>query len=58
MVSGFPRGSVVKNPSAEAGGVGSVPALGRSLIHGAMGPLPQILSLCSGAWEPQREESP
>ena len=28
---GFPRGSVVKNPPTNAGAVGSVPGLGRSL---------------------------
>ena len=29
-IQGFPGGSVVKNPSASAGDVGSIPGLGRS----------------------------
>ena len=31
---GFPGGSVVKNPPAKAGGVGSIPGSGRSLQKG------------------------
>ena len=30
LYSGFPGGSVIKNPPANAGNVGSVPGLGRS----------------------------
>ena len=36
---GFPSGSVVKNPSANAGEVGSVPGLGRSSGGGNGNPL-------------------
>ena len=32
MKKGFPGGSVVKNPPANAGDVGSIPGLGRSLV--------------------------
>ena len=31
MSTGFPGGSVVKNPPANAGDAGSIPGLGRSL---------------------------
>ena len=50
----FPAGSVVKNPPANAGDTGLIPDPGRSRkswsnsIH-----VPQLLSLCSRAWEPQ-----
>ena len=50
---GFPDGSVVKNPPANAGDTGSFPGPGRS--QHAMEQLdhaPQLLSLCSRAWEP------
>ena len=50
---GFPDGSVVKNPPANAGDTGSIPGSGRS--HHAPEQLdhaPQLLSLCSRAWEP------
>ena len=30
LYSGFPGGSVIKNPPANAGNVGSIPGLGRS----------------------------
>ena len=36
---GFPHGSVVKNPPANAGDVGLIPGLGRSLGEGNGGPL-------------------
>ena len=36
---GFPTGSVVKNPTANAGDVGSVPGLGRSPGEGRGNPL-------------------
>ena len=35
----FPRGSVVQNPLASAGGLGSVPGLGRYLGEGNGNPL-------------------
>ena len=35
----FPDGSVVKNPLADAGGVGLIPGLGRSLGKGNGNPL-------------------
>ena len=37
--SGFPGGSVVKNPPANAGDVGSIPGLGRSPGDGNGNPL-------------------
>ena len=51
---GFLGGSVVKNPPANAGDLGSIPDLGRA--HGPWSnhaPVPQLLSLCSRAQEPQ-----
>ena len=55
---GFPGGSVAKkekkNPSANAGDMGLIPGLERSHTpwsNQARGP--QLLSLCSRAWEPQ-----
>ena len=36
---GFPGGSVVKNPSANAGDAGSIPELGRSPGEGNANPL-------------------
>ena len=36
---GFPRGSVVKNPPASAGDLGSIPGLGRSAGEGNGNPL-------------------
>ena len=38
-LTGFPGGSVVKNPPANAGDVGSIPGLGRSLGEGNVNPL-------------------
>ena len=40
---GFPRGSVVKNPSANAGDAGSIPQSGRSPRQGHGKPLQYIL---------------
>ena len=54
---GFPGGSVVKNPPANAGDMGWIPGVGKSHMpqsdytHGL-----QLLSLCSRAWEPQQEK--
>ena len=51
---GFPCDSVVKNPSANAGDTGSIPALGRSHPwRGNQAGEPQLLSLPSRAQEPQ-----
>ena len=51
---GFPGGSVVKNLSANAGDTGSIPGLGRShILWSSYARMPQLLSLCSTAWEPQ-----
>ena len=51
---GFPNGSVVKNPSANAGDMVSIPGLGRSLGKGNGNPL-QYSSLGNtmdrGAWQ-------
>ena len=51
---GFPGGSVVKNPSANAGDTGSIPGLGRSHMPQSNWALaPQLLSLSSKAQELQ-----
>ena len=52
--TGFPDGSVVKNPPANTGETGSIPGPGRSQ-HATeqLGRAPQLLSLCSRAWELQ-----
>ena len=39
MLKGFPGGSVVKNPPAKAGDMGSIPGLGRSPGEGNSNPL-------------------
>ena len=39
MLRGFPRGSVVKHPSVNTGGTGSIPVLGRSPGEGNGNPL-------------------
>ena len=39
LTKGFPCGSVVKNPPANAGGVSSIPESGRSLREGSGYPL-------------------
>ena len=50
----FPGGTVVKNPPANAGDVGSIPGLGRShMPRSNEVRAPQLLSLCSRAREPQ-----
>ena len=47
---GFSGGSVVKNPPANAGHTGSIPALGRSHMSWSNeAHVPQLLSLCSRA---------
>ena len=54
MRRGFPGGSVVKNPSANVGGTGSIPGLGRSPRGGNGNPL-QCSSLGNpldrGVWQ-------
>ena len=47
MCMGFPGGTVVKNPPANAGDTGSIPGPGRSHMP------PQLLNLRSRAHEPQ-----
>ena len=49
---GFPGGSVVKNPPANAGDMGSIPGLGRSPEKGSGNP-PSML-----AWEIPWTEEP
>ena len=50
----FPGGAVVKNPPANAGGMGSSPGLGRShMPRSNQAHAPQLLSLRSRAYEPQ-----
>ena len=50
---GFPVSSVVKNAPANAGDTGSTPCLGRShMTQDIEACAPQLLSLCSRAWEP------
>ena len=54
MEGGFPGGSVVKNPPANAGDTGSSPGLGRShMPRSNEAHVPQLLSLHSRACEPQ-----
>ena len=51
---GFLGGSVVKNLPAGVGDVGSIPDLGRSPMPWSnQAHAPQLLSLCSRAWESQ-----
>ena len=51
---GFPGGTVVKNPPANAGDTGSIPGPGRSHVRwSSQARAPQLLSLCSRAQEPQ-----
>ena len=51
---GLPGGAVVKNPPANAGDTGSSPGLRRSHVPGSNeAHVPQLLSLCSRAREPQ-----
>ena len=50
----FPGGSVVKNPPANAGVMGSIPDPGRSHMPWSnWSHVPQLLTLRSGAQEPQ-----
>ena len=50
----LPGGTVVKNPPANAGDMGSSPGPGRShMPRSNWARVPQLLSLRSGAWEPQ-----
>ena len=52
--SGFPGGTVVKNPPANAGDTGSSPGPGRSHMPWSnQAREPQLLSLCSRAHVPQ-----
>ena len=52
--SGFPGGSVVTNPSVNAGDTGSIPDPGRPhMPRSSWGCAPQLLRLCSRAQEPQ-----
>ena len=51
---GFPDGSVVKNPSANAGDLGSIPGLGRSPGEGNGNPLQDSClgnPMDQGAWQ-------
>ena len=51
---GFPPGSVVKNLPTNAGDTGSISDPGRShMLRSNCARAPQLLSLCSRAWEPQ-----
>ena len=51
---GFPGGCVVKNPPASTGDTGSIPDPGRShMSQSDKARVPQLLSLCSRAWELQ-----
>ena len=50
----YPGGSVIKSPPAKAVDTGSIPGLGRSpMLQSNYTHVPQLLSLCSRAWEPQ-----
>ena len=54
MRTGFPSGSVVKNPPANAGGVGSIPRLGRFPGEGNGNPLQYSClgnPMDRGAWQ-------
>jgi len=54
LSKGFPGGSVVKNPPANAGDAGSIPGLGRSLGKGNGNPLQYSClenSMNRGAWQ-------
>ena len=54
-----PGDSVIKNLSANAGDVGSIPDLGRSHMPWSNeARVPHLLTLCSGAHEPQQEKPP
>ena len=50
----FPKDWVVKNPPANAGDMGSYSGPERfHMLWSSWTHAPQLLSLCSGAWEPQ-----
>ena len=54
VVQDFPGGAVVKNLPATAGDTGSIPGPGRShMPQSNYARVPQLLSLCSRACEPQ-----
>ena len=54
LYQGFPGGSVVKNSPASAGDTGAIPDPERAHIpRSNSAHVPQTLSLCSGAQEPQ-----
>ena len=54
MLRGFPGSSVVKNPPVSAGDMGPIPGQGRShRLRDNCAHAPQLLSLCSRAWELQ-----
>ena len=53
-MTGFPGGSVVKNPAANAGDTGLIPRLGRSPREGNSNPLQYSFlgnPMDSGAWQ-------
>ena len=51
-LKGFPGGSVIKNPSANAGDMGSIPGLWRShMPRSDETGVPQLLSLCVATTE-------
>ena len=53
-LSGFPGGSVVRNPPANAGDMSAIPGPGRPYLPwSSKAHVPQLLILCAGAWEPQ-----
>ena len=53
-VQDFPGGSVVKNPPASAGDMGSIPGPGRSYMSQSnQAHVPQLLRLCSRAQVPE-----
>ena len=53
-MQGFPGGTVVENPPANAVDMGSSPGPGRShMPRSSWARVPQLLSLRSGAHEPQ-----
>ena len=56
VVWGFPGGSVLKNPPANAGEMGSIPDLGRSHVPWNHTRGPQPLSPCSGGHAPHQEK--
>ena len=56
-LAGFPGGSMVRNPPANAGDMGSIPGSGRSyMLQSSQAHVPQLLSPCSSAQEPTATE--